>query len=124
MSSGNAVRLALSVPPNAEQISTIRSFAFAAGRHGGLDEEAIEDLKLALSEIAAEGVERGGATPLVIEVLLGRDLLEVSVDASPGQGSSSPVRIDRQQLVRALFPTVRVVDSTSGVRTTFSVARG
>jgi anti-sigma regulatory factor (Ser/Thr protein kinase) len=124
MSSGDADRLTLSVPPDTEQISTIRSFAFAAGRHGGLNEESIEDLKLALSEIAADGVGRGGATPLVVEVLLGRDLLEVSVDAPTGGERSTQDRIDRQQLIRALFPTLTVMEAPSRIRTMFSVPRG
>jgi anti-sigma regulatory factor (Ser/Thr protein kinase) len=123
MSSNDAVHLALSVPPDPEQISTIRSFAFAVGRHEGLDDEAIEDLKLALSEIAADEIERGADTPIVVTVRLD-DLVEFSIEASGARAARPQDRIDRRQIVGALFPSVRIADTPSGVRTTFSVARG
>ena len=120
MAASADVLLALAVPPVTEQISTVRSFAFAVGRHEGLDQEAIEDLKLALSEVAANGIERG-ASGIVVSVRPQPRRLDVSVriqdPGSPPAGSE----IDGSQIVRALFPSVRVDTDAGGITTTFSV---
>jgi anti-sigma regulatory factor (Ser/Thr protein kinase) len=115
--------LRLSVPAQSDQISTLRSFAFAVGRQAGLDEETVEDLKLVLSEIAADGIEGGGSS------------VSVTVDERPAaigfsvevRGARAPRRdpnVDRAQLVLALFPTVRTELRDGGVITTFSLERG
>ncbi|HEY7668901.1 MAG TPA: ATP-binding protein [Actinomycetota bacterium] len=120
------VRLTLSVPPAAEQISTVRSFAFAVGRQEGLDPEAIEDLKLALSEVAANGIERGGSG-IEVSVRPRPRRLEVSVRIPEADGppaASEIEEIDRSQIVRALFPSVRIDAEAGGITTTFSIERG
>jgi anti-sigma regulatory factor (Ser/Thr protein kinase) len=112
--------LTLSVPARSEQISIVRSFAYAIGRHQHLDEETIEDLKLALSELAAGGIQGGGSTILVT---VQTDAAPMSVSVEVAGAGPSPVDpdVDRAQVVRALFPTVRVDHRPGAVVTTFSL---
>jgi anti-sigma regulatory factor (Ser/Thr protein kinase) len=113
----------LSIPPAPDQISTVRSLAFAVGQHAGLSQEAIEDLKLALTEIVTEGIQAGGSS-IVVDVAEGADALEVSVETPDAAPSAPDAVLDRAQIVRALFPTVRVRRQPGGVVTSFSVERG
>lgn len=125
---GDGARLRLTVPPLAEEISTMRSFAFAVGRHEGLGEETTEDLKLALSEIAADGIEAGGSS-IAISVRTGEGALDVTVEVPGAVGpadadAGGEPALDRAQIVRALFPTAGVRRADGSIVTTFSVDRG
>jgi hypothetical protein len=123
MSPGSAAPiLRLSVPPRSEAISTVRSFAFAIGHQAGLGQETTEDLKLALSEIAADGIE-GGGSEIVISVVERPGAIDISVDMPNAGPSGSDGAIDRIQVVRALFPTVRIERRPGTVVTTFSLER-
>jgi anti-sigma regulatory factor (Ser/Thr protein kinase) len=114
--------LTLSVPARSEQISIVRSFAYAIGRHQRLDEETIEDLKLALSELAAGGIQGGGST-ILVTVQTDAAPMSVSVEVEVAGAGPSPVDpdVDRAQVVRALFPTVRIDHRPDAVVTTFSL---
>jgi hypothetical protein len=114
--------LRLSVPPRSEEIATVRSFAFAIGRQAGLGQETTEDLKLALSEIAADGIE-GGGSEIVIIVVEHPGAIEISVEVPNAASSGSDGAPDRLQVVRALFPTVRVERRHGTIVTTFSLER-
>jgi anti-sigma regulatory factor (Ser/Thr protein kinase) len=46
----SAVGCVLEIPPEAAYVSTARLFVGAVGRHFGVDEDSVEDLKLAVSE--------------------------------------------------------------------------
>jgi anti-sigma regulatory factor (Ser/Thr protein kinase) len=112
----------LSVPAISDQISTIRSFAFAIGRHVGFDDETIEDLKLALSEIAADGIEGGGST-IVVTARDRASALELVIEAADARPELAATNVDREQIVQALLPTVRVERRADAIVTTFSLDR-
>ena len=60
--------LVLEVPGDAAHLSTARLFAAAVGRHFGVDESAIDDVKLGVSEAVTTAVddpERVGAATVV-----------------------------------------------------------
>jgi len=60
--------LVLEVPGDAAHLSTARLFAAAVGRHFGVDESAIDDVKLGVSEAVTTAVddpERVGAASIV-----------------------------------------------------------
>jgi anti-sigma regulatory factor (Ser/Thr protein kinase) len=110
----------LSIPASSDEIATLRSFAYAVGRHHGLGDETIEDLKLALSEIAADGIE-GGGTAIAVTVGGRPPAVEVAVEVPGASPNPADPAIDRGQIVRTLFPTVRVDHRPGAVLTTFSV---
>lgn len=114
--------LRLSMPPQSEQLSTLRSFALAVGRQEGLDPETVEDLTLALSEIAADGIETGGSA-IRVSVLEDPRAIEIAVEI-PDAGHAPGPAVDHAQVVRALFPTVRVDRRADATVTIFSMERG
>ncbi|MGH2658473.1 MAG: ATP-binding protein [Actinomycetota bacterium] len=115
-----SLRLALTVPADAAHIGTIRSFASVVARHVALDEERSDDLKLAVSEGCADPMDAGVAGPIEVVITLEPDCLAVEirseqpVPAEPDPDNAEglePVRIDRLQLVRALFPDAQSTSS-------------
>lgn len=48
--------LALEIPADPEQVRTARLFAGSTARHFGLDEETVEDLKVAISEAVTNAI--------------------------------------------------------------------
>lgn len=113
-------RLALTVPADAAYIGTIRFFASVIARHAAVDEERSDDLKLAVSEACADPMDAGVAGPIEVVITLEPDRLAVEIrsdqpvlaepDPDDAEGLE-PVRIDRLQLVRALFPDAQSVSS-------------
>lgn len=115
-------RLTLTVPADAAYIGTIRFFASVIARHAGLDEEVADDLKLAVSEACADPMDAGVAGSIEVVITLEPDGIALEVrseqpvppelEAPTPEGSEpEPVRIDRLQLVRALFPDAQSVPS-------------
>jgi anti-sigma regulatory factor (Ser/Thr protein kinase) len=109
--------LELQIPPEAEYVGTARLFLAAAGRHFELSEEAVADVKVAVSEVCADAIEAPGrAEPLKIVVRPRPMDLEVEVSPSePGIEPDEPVEPPppeppsfehtlREPLVHALFP--------------------
>jgi anti-sigma regulatory factor (Ser/Thr protein kinase) len=110
--------LELQIPPQAEYVGTARLFLAAAGRHFELSEEAVADVKVAVSEVCADDIEdphRPGH--LRIAIRSGTDALEVAVSSQPAgieadtAGTAAPAlqigtleRRLREPLVHALFP--------------------
>ncbi|MGZ5327077.1 MAG: hypothetical protein ACXWFU_01825 [Actinomycetota bacterium] len=116
----------LRVPAERSFVSTVRIFAGAIGRRSDFDDERIDDLKLALSEIAsgmiADGTE---ARSLAFEIAADDHGLHVrtkgpltGADATTDQGADH-----RRRLLEALVPdAVWSVDGDEQL-VTFSLAR-
>jgi anti-sigma regulatory factor (Ser/Thr protein kinase) len=115
--------LELHIPPEAEYVGTARLFIAAAGRHFELSEEAVADVKVAVSEVCAEAIEAGGflqplkivvrprPTALHVEVSPSSPGIEadtpVSAAAAPADAAAAPPSLEhtlREPLVHALFP--------------------
>jgi len=54
----------LSIPPSVEHVRTARLVAVAAARRSGLDEETVDDVRLAVGEAVARAVLRHGAAEI------------------------------------------------------------
>lgn len=116
----------LRVPAEGSFVSTVRIFAGAIGRRSDFDDERIDDLKLALSEIAsgmiAEGTE---ARSLAVEIASDDRGLHVRVtgpltgtDASADRGADH-----RRRLLEALVPDATWSVDGDEQLVTFSLAR-
>jgi anti-sigma regulatory factor (Ser/Thr protein kinase) len=121
--------LALSVPANPAYISVIRLFAGAVARQVGLDDELVDDLRLAVSEACTDVMESGGPARIEVTLFAEPDRLAVAVrgegpaDRVPAaiQGPMVP-RIDRHEVIRALFPDAEIVGTDESKVVRFSVA--
>lgn len=125
MTPGSRRTVSLEVPTDPAQIATIRSFAAAMGRNAALPEEAVDDLSLALSEIAAIAVEGDAGGTIRVDVDLADDGLEVTVsapDVAPREGPSSVP--DRRSLLEALFPSISETSVGTERVTRFRVDQG
>ena len=101
----------LSIPPSAEHVRTARLVAVAAARRVGLDEETIDDVRLAVGEAVARAVLRHGAAELAhpVDVVVREDGHGFEVE---GHDRSDPAVPDEDDgvalaLVRALVPELR-----------------
>jgi anti-sigma regulatory factor (Ser/Thr protein kinase) len=110
--------LELQIPPQAEYVGTARLFLAAAGRHFELSEEAVADVKVAVSEVCADAIEDVHRPDhLRIAMRSGVDALEVTVSSEPAGieadvPNNAPPALQigplerrlRGPLVHALFP--------------------
>lgn len=120
-------RLVLDVPPDPDQVRTARLFVAAVARHFAVDEERIEDVKVAVSEAVTNSIkahrEAGIADPVRVTVLEKDGELRVSVvDAGPGFNAPEPVTGSAPatpaaglfegslglELIRSLFPDLSI----------------
>lgn len=117
---GEHTDLELSIPPEPEYVGAARLFLAAAGRHFGLSEELLADVKVAVSEVCAGAVEDGVPGPIRIWLKPATEALSVEVGQVPATGSPSAngqnpaggVHIPpatwehdlREALLQALFP--------------------
>jgi anti-sigma regulatory factor (Ser/Thr protein kinase) len=101
----------LSIPPSVEHVRTARLVAVAAARRAGLEEETVDDVRLAVGEAVARAVLRHGAAeidaPVVVVVRDDGHGFEIEVH----DHSSPSVRDDDDgvalALVEALVPELR-----------------
>lgn len=115
----------LEIPPEAAYISTARLFAGAMARHFGVAEEALDDLKLAISE-ACNGAIRfreseEGNRPIRIEVTTeGTSLafeIEDAIEAGPSLAGDTTGDLTRGlsiELIQALFPEAQMLAGQGG----------
>ena len=111
--------LELQIPPEPEYVGTARLFLAAAGRHFELSEEAVADVKVAVSEVCADAIEADAPpAPLKIVIRPRPTALQVEVSpSSPGIEADPPAPAEpspagpasfektlREPLVHALFP--------------------
>jgi hypothetical protein len=106
-------RFELSVPATAGHVATVRMFAAAVARAGDADEETVEDLRLAISEVVTAIVTGASRPNVEVTAVLHDSLLEFVVGPLlPGDlvdGAIDPVDI-----VLGLFPdTRRDLDSST-----------
>jgi len=112
--SAGADELALSIPADPEQVRTARLFAGATARHFGLDEETVEDLKVAVSEAVTNAIrahaEAGTDEPIRVLATAGPDSIRFDVvDRGPASGARTPVAD------AAYTPPAGLGDSTLGL---------
>jgi anti-sigma regulatory factor (Ser/Thr protein kinase) len=135
--------LRLDIPNDAAQVATARLFASAVGRHVGVDEEGLEDLKLGVSEAATCAVQQGdpnGAIHIEARPTPERLHILVAWQETPGPGTASNSEADAVleertdlaslddepamgfDLIRGLFEDARIDRGTDGVvRVAFSL---
>lgn len=116
-------RATLSIPALAEHVRTVRLVAVAAARRAGLDEDAVDDVRLAVGETVARAVLRcdAASTPGDVDVVLGDEGDRFVVEVSDASDPAVPDADDgvALALVRALVPDV----SVDGARVTLAWPR-
>lgn len=122
---GRLVSWTLEIPAEAAYVSTARLFAGAVSRHFGVDEDAVDDLKLAVSE-ACNGAIRYRETesanrPIRIDVTTdGASLVFELEDAIDPGSSGSGVNTEDMirglsiELIQALFPSAAMTPGPGG----------
>ena len=98
-----AEQLSLEIPQDSAHIVTARSFAGGVARALGLDEEASDALKLILTEVCSEAIERRRGGRIVISVSAGTDPIRVTVVADGVLGDQVEPTY-RRTLIEALAP--------------------
>lgn len=105
----DAIRL--SFPPRSEYVAVVRLAIAALAREAGLDEERVEDLKIAVSEACANavlGAQAGGAHDFVTlewaqqDGVLALEIGHGGDPSPPGQGDAA----DRLEFSMALLHTL------------------
>lgn len=124
-------------PAQAEHVSTARIFCAAVARHFGCDASDIEDLKIALSEACGSAISHGGAggdRPVRLVASPGDGMLTFEVNGDRRQelenraGADSMDTTGQQmlalsaELIAALFPDARFIDTPEGTFFKISVA--
>lgn len=122
-------------------ISTARLFAGAAARYYGCDEDAVQDVKIAISEACTNAVKAHDSglisMPVRVVVRPADDRVSFEVidsgggfeqDGGNGDGSKDPDALLESgiglQIIRALFPDTEVASNSEGGTTVrFSVPR-
>ena len=101
----------LSIPPSVEHVRTARLVAVAAARRVGLDEETVDDVRLAVGEAVARAVLRHGAADLTqhVDVVVREDGHGFEVEVHDRSDPAVPDEDDgvALALVRALVPELR-----------------
>lgn len=126
----------LLLPPQPEFVGTARIFAAAIGRHFGVDEEVVADLKVAISEACTGAMwahnQEGIADPVVIRIFPDRPALNVEVESKVGQAPEEGVEWEPVTpadlfhpllgggLIRTLFPDAEFIEN-GGLTVRFSV---
>ncbi len=110
----------LTVPATPEQARTARLVAGAAARRAGVDEDALEDVRLAVAEAVARAVLRSVASDdeseLTVTVAMtdASDAFEIAV----ADQVDAPSDVDEDDLaltvMQALAPASRVEDTDQG----------
>lgn len=115
----------LQLPPAAEHLGTARSFAAAVARHYDVAGEAVEDLKIAISEACIDALVAGNAIRVRAEET-GR-AIAFSVDAPEAAETAEQAELDelgapaRVELIRSLFPDTSVGAENGRRLITFSL---
>ena len=125
--------LALEIDVDPEQVRTARLFAGATARHYGLDEETVEDLKVAISEAVTNAIRShvaaGMDDPILVRATA--DAAAVRFDvvdrgstnaiaATPAEGGdyTPPAGLGASTLgmvvISALFPSVEITPDGDG----------
>ena len=109
---------AIRVPADPAALALVRLFATAIGREADLEEEDVEDLKLALTEVCSAAIEAatGDHDAVTVEVGWSADPVELDVHVvSTSTFSTGPGSSDRAGLLDALGVKLRGTDDGRGV---------
>ncbi len=115
-----ADHFALELPPEPISIGTARLFSATVARFFQCEEEAVEDLKLAVSEACTVAIrtneERGRPVHLTIEGGPNELMFSIRDGGSTvsTDGMVDALDVPGGELIRALFPQVEVVANTDG----------
>lgn len=105
----------LSIPPAAEHVRTARLVAVAAARRVGLDEEAVDDVRLAVGEVVGRAVRRhnAGGSLAYVGVVVSDDASRFRVEVTEATDPAQPDDDDgvALALVSALVPELQVEGS-------------
>lgn len=110
--------LELELAADAALLATARLFAAAAARTAGCDEDAVEDVRLAVSEACARSMR--GATDgdrLSVAALLGVGEVDIVVEGPAGP--IGPEDIDTLDLVATLFPDASSTEDAGRITVRF-----
>ena len=136
---GQPATVRLAIPPEPRLLGTVRLVVGIVARKAGLDEEGIEDLKVAVSETCAVAVadlnRAGRPHPIEIDLVEAVDRRGVEVrDRAPGAGphpkdADTDGEVDDRQfglaLVAALVDDLKTATlDGGGNRTSFWLRRG
>ncbi len=116
-----AERLSLDIPPDPAHILTARSFAGGVARSLGLEDEASDVLKLTLTEICSEAIERRRGGRIVISVSADTDPMRVTVVAN-GVLSDQIEATYRRALIEALAPDATFAEQEDRLIVTFTLS--
>ena len=118
-------RLSLELPPDAAHILTARLFAGGVARSLELGQETADVLRLMLTEICSEAIERRHAGRILIEVLADAGTVRVTVVATGDLGeqdhSTSTQATFRRTLIEALAPEATFVEEPDRLTVTFTL---
>lgn len=117
---------AIRLPADPPALALVRLFAAAIGRHVGIEEEDVEDLKLVLTEVCSAAIESatGDHDAVTVTVAWSADPveLEVHVSSTSTFSTGEPGLSDRAGLLHALGVELRGTDGGRGVA--FAPTRG
>lgn len=106
----------LILPASPEQARTARLVAGAAARRAGVDDEAIDDVRLAVAEAVARAVFRATDSSATVQLDLTDDAEYFEISVTDGQAidlADEEVGL-ALSLISALAPKARVVESDPG----------
>ena len=110
---------AIRVPADPPALALVRLFAAAIGRHVSLEEEDVEDLKLALTEVCSSAIEAasGDHDAVTVEVGWSADPVELDVHvvSTSTFSTGDPAASDRARLLEVLGVKLRGTDDGRGV---------
>jgi anti-sigma regulatory factor (Ser/Thr protein kinase) len=107
----------LTIPATPEQARTARLVAGAAARRAGVDEEAIDDIRLAVAEAVARAVTRAVGTrdgEVRLDLTDDADYFEISITDGQAIDLADEEGGLALSLISALAPRARVVASDPG----------
>jgi anti-sigma regulatory factor (Ser/Thr protein kinase) len=118
-------RLSLEIPPDSAHVLTARSFAGGVARSLALDNETADLLRLALTEICSESIERRSGGRIVIDVSADTGPIRVTVGATgvPRDGTHTTPTEEtyRRTLIEALVPDVTFVEERDRLTVAFTL---
>jgi serine/threonine-protein kinase RsbW len=125
----------IELPADAAYVASTRIFGAALARQFGADEEAVEDLKLAISEACSSFIRAGAEDhPIRLEVLVADGGLSFRISGialpdlpTEDETPSTPGRFASQvggEVIQALFTDAEIVPQEGGSQVRFSLPLG
>jgi anti-sigma regulatory factor (Ser/Thr protein kinase) len=118
-------RSSLEIPLDSAHILTARLFAGGMSRSLELDDETKDALRLTVTEICSEAIERRSGGRIAIEMEADADSLRVVVTATgllAGEAESAAADAYRQTLIEALAPDATFVEEQDRSIVTFTLS--